>query len=141
MRSIRTLFLGITLFCVSVGTAMLIQGCKTSLDSSGPYAQPGGGGMFLFTVDKTLVDSKDVMNAFVTWEYKNHAAVLSNWPAVTQAADSIRTHAPQWFSDAELLRTAYVMTPSDITSNKLNGQVQMIKTVAITTGPMTNNIH
>lgn len=114
--------------------------CKASLDKSGVYAQPGGGGMFLFTVDKTLVDSKETLNAFVSWEFAHHAQVASTWPAISQAADNIRANAPSWFADALELRGVYVTASTLVNSNALNARVQLIQTAAITSGPLTNNI-
>ena len=134
------LLLVLSALCLVTGSVMLSTGCKASLDTSGAYAQPGGGGMFLYSVDKTLVDSKETLDAFVTWEYKNHAVVETQWPAVTKAADSIRANAPGWFAAASQLRQVYVTSASIVNSNNLNSQVQLIHTAAITSGPLTNNI-
>lgn len=132
-RQIKTLGLFILMATACMLPVLYFQGCATKLDSAGVYAQPNGGGMFLFTVDKTLVDSKETLYAFVNWELQNRPTIP---PAVTKAADTIRDQAPLWFTNAYNLRAAYVTlmnvnSPQTITaSNNLASATSLISAQA-----------
>lgn len=86
-----------------------VIGCGT-LNKSGVY----NGDKFLYSTDLTLVTSKDVLQAFVSWEKNNRAAI--NNPDIKKAADSIRLGAPKWYASALAVRDAYAANPS--TDNK-----------------------
>jgi len=125
---------------------LALPGCASKLDSSGVYAQTNGGGMFLFTVDKTLVDSKDTLTAFVTWEYQNRATISAVIPNVTKIADTIREQAPTYFTNAYQLRGAYLASFANnaasqtVASNNLAASVQTINALAMSAGQLTNSL-
>jgi hypothetical protein len=132
-------------FLATFAAVVIIAGCKTTLDTAGPYAQPAGGGMFLFMVDRALVDTKDDLTAFLTWERLNHAYLASNAPSVVATADTIRDNAPLWYTNAWLLRSNFVWamasSPQDApgASNSLAAQVSLIQTATQAASALTNS--
>lgn len=86
-----------------VAGPVIVAGCKTQLSPSGVYA----GKQYLYVADRTIADSYDYLNAFVTWEYQNRAAIATNWPTMTKVADNVRALAPQFYHFAIAARSAY----------------------------------
>lgn len=84
---------------------LVLLGCR-SLDPNGIYA----GDKILYTAERTTRGAYDTLNAFVSWELENRAA-LADRPEITQAADAIRRNARQWIDDAIAMRDAYAANP------------------------------
>ncbi len=69
----------------------------------------------------------DALNAFVSWEYANRAALFVKNPEIKRAADRIRASAPEWFRRESALRAAYLAAPSAASLNSLNGVLAEIQ--------------
>jgi hypothetical protein len=121
--------------------ALGLFGCKASLETGGVYTQMSTNSTlnsFIFGIDKSLVDSKETLNQFVTWEYQNHQTITNMWPAIAKVADNVRVSAPTWFTNAYTLRTQFVQTftanqPQLLaaTSNQLVSAVSLIQSSAL----------
>lgn len=101
---------------------IFLMGCGT-LDPNGPYK----GDRVLYTADKTIVESYDLMHSFVQWEYQNRPA-LSKWPEIKESANAIRREAKGWIESAEAMRDAYALHPDDQTRNDLLLSLDLLKT-------------
>ncbi len=104
-NKILLLFVGLGLLCSSV----FFTGCasKGDLAPSGVYQ----GDAVTFNADVTITSTYTLFDSYVTWEYKNRAA-LATFPAATKLADNIRANAKHWFTSAEGLRDAYAASPT-----------------------------
>ncbi len=90
--------------CLSLG----LCGCASSLDKTGAYS----GDLALYKADLTTQTAYDALNAFVSWEYANRAALFAKNPQIKAQADYIRVHAPGWFRTEGAIRAAYIAAPS-----------------------------
>jgi hypothetical protein len=139
------LFLQAALIFTSTCT---FTGCATKLDPAGPYATNNSpaAALFLLLSDKTLVDSKDTLNVFLTWELQNRSTLATVAPNVTKVADTIRDQAPLYFTNAYLLRSNYVFAfnsqpgASSTASNFFSAAVQTISALAMSSSQLTNTI-
>lgn len=117
-------------FLLVMAVAMILTtgtGCKSRpLAEGGVYAEMPNGEV-LFNADRTIVESFDVLDKFVTWERDNRAA-LTQYPQITQAADRIRDNARDWVKTATALREAYAKQPTGENKNKLLDAINVLKT-------------
>jgi hypothetical protein len=115
--------------------ALAMMGCNATLDPSGPYS----GDKFLYDIDGAIIDARQTLDGFLTWELQNRATLKAEGKqTVTAAADSIRTNAPTYFGMISTARTAYLNAKGPGTSNALFQSVQVIQTQTLTTKALTN---
>lgn len=126
-------------------------GCATKIDQAGPYGSSGQFGTndntFLLLSDKTLVDSKDTMTVFLRWELKNRQTLATlGLGNVTKVADTIRSDAPLWFTNAFNARQVYVAiwrsnpAASAAASNNFQASVSLISAQALASSSLTNSV-
>lgn len=116
--------------------ALVLTGCQATLDPAGPYA----GDKFLYDLDGAVIDARQTLDGFLTWELQNRAVLRVEGKAtVTAAADAIRTNAPIWFGVVRQARTAYLDAKGPGTSNGLFQAVSVIQTQTLMTKAVTNS--
>lgn len=117
-------------FFIVMAVAMILTtgtGCQSrKLAEGGVYAEAANGEV-LYNADRTIVESFDVLDKFVTWERDNRAA-LAQYPQITQAADRIRDNARDWLKTATALRESYAKQPTGENRNKLLDAINVLKT-------------
>lgn len=138
----RLPLIGAALLC-AVAIVSLTPACNKTLAPGGAYSTSDTNnealGQFVFLVDKTLVDSKDTIEAFLGWELENRSSLTGNLHSVTVAADQIRMEAPLWFTNAFNLRSNYLWIRANApalapgASNTLKSAVTQLSTQAETT--------
>jgi hypothetical protein len=99
----------------------VLSGCR-NIDPAGVYR----GDKVLYNADKTIVDSYDILHAFVTFEFENREALKAT-PDVANAADQIRLNAQKWTDSAIALRDAYVASPTPENRSKLEDGVRVLR--------------
>lgn len=118
-------------------------GCKQTLAPGGAYSTIDTNtgqalGPFVFGIDKTLVDSKDALTAFLTWELQQRGSLTGGLHSITVAADKIRIQAPLWFTNAYNLRSNYLWIVANApslapgASNNLQSAATLLSTQATT---------
>lgn len=126
--------------------------CKQTLAPGGAYSTIDTNtgqalGPFVFAMDKTLVDSKDTLTAFLTWELQNRGSLTGGLHSVTVAADQIRLQAPAYFTNAYNLRSNYLWivanAPAQVAaaSNSFSVTVSTIQALSSSSGALTNAFH
>lgn len=118
-------------------------GCKQTLAPGGAYSTIDTNtgqalGEFVFLIDKSLVDSKDSLTAFLGWELAMRGSLTGGLHSITVAADQIRLQAPLWFTNAYNLRSNYLWIRANApelapgASNNLQSAASQLKSQAIT---------
>jgi len=149
MKNPFALFAGSVLLGAALCACTLgLPGCATQIDPAGVYGPSGEFGtnnnFFILSVDKTLGDSKQTLNAFVTWELQNRPSLPAS---VTKVADTIRDEAPLWFTNAYIARSNYVFLwrsnpgAASAASNVLQASVSQISAQAAASSAITNSTH
>ncbi len=92
-------------FWTVIGSFVLWSGChRTTLAPDGIYK----GNKFLFESDRNLQDSKKSLGEFVNWTRINYEWLHTHGrDDVIASADSVRTNAPMWYSNAWTIRATY----------------------------------
>lgn len=130
MKCIKSILLAVAMVVPPsiVGAAFIagvfaIQGCKSrNLDPAGVYQSD----KVLYDADKTIVESYEVLHAFVKFEHDNRVA-LAGSPEVTKAADKVRENAQQWVRSAINLRDAYAKSPTPENRSKLDDAIRILR--------------
>jgi len=125
----------LTLCVALVATSALLigcEGCARKLAPGGAYSTTNAAGVVsqdtaLYAADKTIVESYDVLHAFVKFEFENRAALKVAAPAVNQAANNVRANARKWTDSAIALRDAYAVNPTPENRDKLNDAVRVLR--------------
>lgn len=84
------------------------EGCKTSVAPEGVYK----GDNYLYQSELAINTAYTVLHTYVSWENDNRE-VLSNHPEIKNSADTIRTHAKEWFKTARAAHDVYKVNPTD----------------------------
>lgn len=140
-QRIRRMLIGVTIALTGL-MLWLVAGCKTKLDPAGAYH----GDTFLFTADRTIVDSKDALSGFLTWEMQNRSQFTNNLREITHIADTIRINAPFWFSNAVIARNAYSnaaalrLSTVSLTSNALVANISQLQAQTLSLRAVTNSV-
>ena len=89
-----------------LAVSALVFGCvsKSHLDSAGVYK----GDTYLFSIDKTIVNTYLVTDAFLLWETQNNSYIKTNMPEAFTIANVIRANAPVALADVKKARDAYI---------------------------------
>ncbi len=88
-------------------SSLLFTGCNTTkrnLDPAGPYKKD----VYLYTMDKSIVDSYLIVDSFLKWESDNNDYIKTNIPAVFSIANQIRENAPSALNNVNKARKAYI---------------------------------
>jgi hypothetical protein len=115
MKNLKVTFLltGVLALLATI-PLVLAPGCASKIDQRGVYGSGGNSpfgtndNSFMLASDKTLVDTRDTLSAFLTWELQNRQVLAGVAPNVTGVADNIRDQAPLWFTNAYVARAAYI---------------------------------
>lgn len=91
----------------------LLLACAGFMAGCGTLAPEGvyQGDKALYDADLTIATAYDVLHTFVSWE-KNNRALLTDFPAVTDYANTVRGGAKRWISSAIAVRDAYAANPT-----------------------------
>lgn len=95
---------------------LALNACHTTLAPGGVY----DGDKIAYTIDKTAVDSYDALNGFVTWEFQQHDVIVKTWPQVTQAAEYVRDHAPDWYLAVGIAKGSYLQAAAKFRAASTN---------------------
>lgn len=106
---------------LSIVLVLGLTGCGT-LASDGAYH----GDKVLYVADQTDVTAYNVVHEFVSFEYKNRAALSGN-PEIKAAADELRTNAPQWFARYDQARSLYVIANTPANLAAFNAALDQLK--------------
>jgi hypothetical protein len=124
--TMKRFFYGLLIALALSFPGILTTGCNKTLNPSGVYSQPGGGGLVAYNTDLSITTAKDVLDVFVKWERDNRPALVAT-PEVKQYADSIRQQAPGWFKSAVALSDAYKASPTTENLNAFNAAMAVIQ--------------
>ena len=118
---------------VILTSALIIVGCATSKNlAPGPY----NGDVYLFNIDKSIVSTYQIVDAFLLFELNNNEFIKTNYPNVFDLANQIRQNAPSALKDVASARKLYVnyfKSPSTninsfaYISNNLQAQVLVLQ--------------
>jgi len=148
---VASIKMGAILFLAAIPALLLFTpACNMTLAPGGAYStvDTNSGqalGPFIFGVDKTLVDSKDVLVTFLSWEEQNRASLTGKLHSVTVAADAVRLDAPLWFTNAWNLRSNYLWIRKNApslapgASNNLQSAVTQLSSQAATATALKNS--
>lgn len=130
MKKLTTVFSAFVLLIILVG-------CNATLDPAGPY----GGDQFLYDSDGAVIDARQTLDGFLSWEMQNRASLATSGnKAVTTAADKLRTTAPIYFGLVSQARAQYVAAKGPTTSNSLFQAVSVLQTQTLTAKAVTNSV-
>ncbi|KAF0181383.1 MAG: hypothetical protein FD161_56 [Limisphaerales bacterium] len=77
------------------------------LAASGCSSLQPGSDPVVVNAERTIEMARVTLDAFTRFEFNNRARLDAAAPAVGQAAEKIRRHAPEWFASALRLKAAY----------------------------------
>ena len=96
---------------------------NATLQSGGVYTDK-----VLYNADTVITTSYQVIDAFLSWESQNHAALITSGSKIPAFADDLRKNAPQWFKSAEALRAAYAAAPTASNASQLATALSLLQT-------------
>lgn len=122
----------IAVLAVPIGLVGCSGGCARNLAPGGAYSTTNAAGLVtqdtaLYTADKTIVESYDVLHAFVKFEFENRAALQAASPQVKIAADNVRKNARKWTDSAIASRDVYAASPTPENRNALNDATRVLR--------------
>jgi hypothetical protein len=91
--------------------------------------------LFLANFDSDLGAAENTLDALLSAE-KNNRALLLQWPAIKQTADTIRANVPKWTKALELQRDAYASMPNAANASALSIGITQITTASSTLTPL-----
>jgi hypothetical protein len=116
-------FFSVGLLVVSL--LLITQGCSSlKLSPNGFYK----GDTVLYSADKAINDSYELLHKFVKWEFDNRVA-LEQYPEIKEIANKVREEAPGAISAAILARDLYELNKSPENKDKVLTALQTLKLV------------
>lgn len=143
------------------GICLMTPGCATkSLDPTGVYgsgealgtnaittvtnagvvatatnAAVEAASLFLANFDSDIGAAENTLDSLLAAELNNRA-LLAQWPAIRQTADTIRANVPKWTKAIELQRDAYASMPNAAGASALTIGITQFTTAAGTLSPL-----
>lgn len=110
------------------------SGCKTTLQSGGPY----GDDTLLYRAELTSVSSYQLVDSFLKWENDNRE-LLSAYPEIKKSADFLRENFPKAKMALDAAIEVYRKFPTNENGKTLTGLIttiqEQIKLVSTYTSP------